>query len=640
MEAWLNQLLAWVQHNPGWAGAAVFLVALGESLLVVGLIVPGTVLMFGIGALVGSGALGLGETLLWAFLGAVAGDGLSFWIGHHFRDRIRGWWPFNRHPEMLAHGEAFFLRHGGKSIFIGRFVGPVRPIIPAVAGMMGMSPGKFLAINILSAALWAPAYLLPGIAFGTSLALASQVAARLTVFLALVLGTAWLAWWVVTRLYRISAPRLGRTLGHLSRSLAAHPRLAQGLQPLWDAEAPFSHRLLRVVPVFIGIVLVLPPLVRWWFPAALDERLGRLFTAVATPWGDHWMGYLAALSSPSVLVWVALVAAAWWGLRRDFISLRAWFSGLGLTALGAALVPAGALLVAAVQWGMLAAFAAAGAGGRLRPWLYGAWAVLLLWVSLARLYLGHDRLSEVVSAVVVGAVLTALIVLLHRPQRPPTRPEVFVLALCAGLALTPFTVLAPQREVALPLVIAPERWWGEAWQRLPTYRIDLGGEREQPFTLQWGGTLEQWEDRLRRQGWQRPRPLDWRSLLNSFRATPSLDQLPVYPQLHDGRPEALILVRDQGPQRRQVLRLWPSRFALPEGGRVWLGYVAWQRLEQPLGFIALPRTESAFDSPRDRLAQALSGAVEIRRVRRAAPPVSSAVWDGEMLLLRAAGGER
>ncbi len=643
MEAWLNQLLAWVQHNPGWAGAAVFLVALGESLLVVGLIVPGTVLMFGIGALVGSGALGLGETLLWAFLGAVAGDGLSFWIGHHFRDRIRGWWPFSRHPQMLEHGEAFFLRHGGKSIFIGRFVGPVRPIVPAVAGMMGMSPGKFFAINVLSAALWAPAYLLPGIAFGTSLALASQVAARLTVFLVLVLGMTWLAWWLVTRLYRLAAPRVGRSLGRLSQALAAHPRLAHWFQPLWDIEAPFQRRLLSTSPLLVTAMLLPPWGAALAPPLGLDVRLGHLFAAVATPWGDQWMGYLAALSSPLALTVVATVAALWWWHRGDFVSLRSWGLGLGLMGLGIAVFPSGApLLAVTLQWGMLATFAAAGAGRRLRPWLYGAWAVLVLWVALARLYLGHDRLSEAAWAMAGGVVLTALLALLHRPQRPHTRPEVFVLSLCAVLALTPFAALAPQRDVTLPLVIAPERWWSEAWQRLPAYRIDLGGEQEQPFTLQWGGTLEQWEAMLRRHGWQRPRPLDWRALLNSFRAVPSLDELPVYPQLHDGRPEALILVRDQGPQRRQVLRLWPSRFALPEGGRVWLGYVAWQRLDRPLGFIALPRTESTFDPPRDRLVQGLSSSVEVRRVRRAVSPVSSAAWDGEVALLRtaAARGKR
>jgi len=67
----------------------------------------------------------------------------------------------------------------------GRFVGPVRPVIPAVAGMMQMPAGRFLAVNVASALVWAPAYLLPGIAFGASLELAAEVAGRLAV---LVLG--------------------------------------------------------------------------------------------------------------------------------------------------------------------------------------------------------------------------------------------------------------------------------------------------------------------------------------------------------------------------------------------------------------------------------------------------------------------
>ncbi|MES9896122.1 MAG: VTT domain-containing protein, partial [Candidatus Thiodiazotropha endolucinida] len=93
--------------------------------------------------------------------------------------RLRGFWPFNRHPATLQRGITFFQRYGGKSVALGRFFGPVRAIIPLVAGMLGMPPLRFLAANILSALVWAPAYLLPGIVFGASLELASEVAFRL-----------------------------------------------------------------------------------------------------------------------------------------------------------------------------------------------------------------------------------------------------------------------------------------------------------------------------------------------------------------------------------------------------------------------------------------------------------------------------
>jgi len=73
--------------------------------------------------------------------------------------------------------------------------------------MMGMKPLRFTLVNVTSALLWAPAYLLPGVAFGSSLALAGQVAGRLALLLVGLLLVLWLTYWSVRRLYRALAPR-------------------------------------------------------------------------------------------------------------------------------------------------------------------------------------------------------------------------------------------------------------------------------------------------------------------------------------------------------------------------------------------------------------------------------------------------
>jgi len=134
-----------------------FLFALAESLAVVGLVVPGAAVMIVAGALIAMGGLHFWPVLLLAVAGAILGDGVSFWLGHRYRDQLRSRWPFYRHPAWLARGERFFYRHGGKSILFGRFVGPVRPIVPLVAGMLGMRAAAFYTMNVLSAMLWAPA---------------------------------------------------------------------------------------------------------------------------------------------------------------------------------------------------------------------------------------------------------------------------------------------------------------------------------------------------------------------------------------------------------------------------------------------------------------------------------------------------
>lgn len=205
MPEFLIPVLGWIDAHPGWAGFILFLIACAESLALVGLFVPGAVLMFGAGALIATGRLEFWPLMIWAAAGAVVGDGVSFLLGRYFGARLTGMWPFRTHPALLQRAVDFFQAHGGKSVALGRFIGPIRPVIPAVAGMLGMSAPRFIIINVISALLWAPAYLLPGMAFGASLALAAEVMTRLVVLAGLILVLAWV-------LYRITHRSLRRIL--------------------------------------------------------------------------------------------------------------------------------------------------------------------------------------------------------------------------------------------------------------------------------------------------------------------------------------------------------------------------------------------------------------------------------------------
>ena len=148
---YLNSLLTFITHHSTLAYGMIFLISLSESLALVGLLVPGTMIMVGVGAIVATGSLRLMPVLLLAAAGASAGDGISYWLGHHYQERLKRMWPFARYPALLRSGEAFFHRHGGKSVLFGRFVGPVRPVIPVVAGRMGMRPLQFGSVNVVPA---------------------------------------------------------------------------------------------------------------------------------------------------------------------------------------------------------------------------------------------------------------------------------------------------------------------------------------------------------------------------------------------------------------------------------------------------------------------------------------------------------
>ena len=155
--SWFTELTTWVAGNPGWLVFALFATALIESLAIAGIIVPGVAMLF---AFAGKTGIPLSEALIWAGLGAVAGDVLSFSIGRLLKGRLDAVWPLSRYPGLIAKGENFFRAHGGKSVIIGRFVGPIRPVIPMVAGALHMPWRTFITFNLLSAVGWALVYIL------------------------------------------------------------------------------------------------------------------------------------------------------------------------------------------------------------------------------------------------------------------------------------------------------------------------------------------------------------------------------------------------------------------------------------------------------------------------------------------------
>jgi membrane protein DedA with SNARE-associated domain len=171
MSAWLENLTDWLGGNPEWLGLAIFLIALFECLALVGILLPGVLLLFSVALLAGSGVLTLWQTLLLAYAGGLCGDLLSYGLGRRFKQDIPRLPLLRRHPEWVMRAELYFQRYGMASLLVGRFIGPLRPMLPLAAGMLGMPLPRFIAISLLAAAGWAVAYLLPGWATGAALRL-------------------------------------------------------------------------------------------------------------------------------------------------------------------------------------------------------------------------------------------------------------------------------------------------------------------------------------------------------------------------------------------------------------------------------------------------------------------------------------
>ncbi|AOE50769.1 DedA family protein [Kangiella sediminilitoris] len=169
MEEFVNNIIEWIRANPHWAGIAVFAIAFLESLAIVGLAMPGWLLLVGVGSLIGSGSLSFWPIAFFSFAGAASGQALSFLVGVAFKERVHHWPWVENHQKLLHRAESFFRRHGFAGILIGQFIGPIRAVISLIAGILDMPAKKFLVAVLIASMIWAPVYLMPGVVLGAAL---------------------------------------------------------------------------------------------------------------------------------------------------------------------------------------------------------------------------------------------------------------------------------------------------------------------------------------------------------------------------------------------------------------------------------------------------------------------------------------
>ena len=184
-----------LEHFRALSYALVLAVSLLESLAFVGLFVPGTVFIVLSGLLAAQGVLDVGDVIVSATIGAILGDLVSFYLG---RQSHRLFGPDRRvfKPQHLEKTEKFVQKYGSKSIWIGRFVGPLRPVVPFVAGLSKMDPKKFLLWNVVSGIAWALVHVLTGYFFGEALGPIERWTNRIGYVLVTALAMLALFFWV------------------------------------------------------------------------------------------------------------------------------------------------------------------------------------------------------------------------------------------------------------------------------------------------------------------------------------------------------------------------------------------------------------------------------------------------------------
>ncbi|WP_260295299.1 bifunctional DedA family/phosphatase PAP2 family protein [Sedimenticola hydrogenitrophicus] len=625
-----QQVLEWVSLHPGWSYSVIFLVAMAESLAVVGLIVPGVVIMFGIGALIAGGVIAFWPAMGWAVAGAVTGDGLSFWVGHHYRERLATFWPFSRHPESLRRGIDFFEKYGGKSVVLGRFFGPTRGVIPLIAGMMDMPALRFGLVNVLSALAWAPLYLLPGIVFGASMELASEVTMRLVILALLLLFFAWAVYNLIRWLFRLLHPHTTRWVQWLLEWGEAHPVMGEIASALADPNHP-ETRGLSILATLLVIASALFVLLLGLLPGGglhtgIDLTVLQTLQSLRSPLADELMVYFTRLADVGVIFSLAGGVLLYLFWNRHYRTASHWLAAILFCALAAPLLklglqiprpdivvqppdsysfPSGHVLRAMVLYGFLAVLIARPLSDRWRWLPYSLAGLLILAVASSRLYLGVHWLSDVSGSITLGVAWVALLGLAyhrHAAQESHWRSLVLVSLLVTAAAFSVETGLHHERNLAR---YQPARtiqqvdqgdWWEGTAMPLPAFRADLRNREEHPLNLQYAGSIDWLRRQLHAAGWLPATRLDWSDGLRLLSPGQPLQALPVLPQVHDGRHETLILEKPLPQDRRLVLRLWATDVRLVGNGTpLWIGNISEQRQVKVLGFLTYAQTAPNFD---------------------------------------------
>lgn len=622
----LDALIAWVGHHPTAAGVAIFLIAFFDAVVILGFVVPAIPLLFAIGAFIGLGTLDGPYAIACASAGAFAGDGLSYLFGRHYGDRLRRMWPFSRYPGWLPQGEAMFRRHGLKSILIARYVGAVRPLVPAIAGMLEMPARRYVPASAVASLSWGAAFLLAGWAFGASIDLLAAVAGRLAIVVGALLALLALIYFTVYQTYKVLAPRTSLILSRLLRWSVRHPVLGRFASALIDPRRRESSSLLAMAILLIAgswaFFSVLLLAAGHDDPTALDLTVHHLMFGLRTPLADVPMAVLASLGDWQVLVPGVTVVALWLGWRRRWVALGHWIAAF-VFALAAVWVldrliqvprppaamavagfdfPSAQVTMATVVFGFFAVLIARELPGRRRAWPYGIAAIAVATIAFARLYLGAHWLTDVLGGIFLGVAWIAVLGLAYRRRALRSfwmRPLALGFYLCViGVGLwhghrSASDILGQFAPPELRTGIRADAWRDGAWAELPARRNDFLSKRAWPMNLQYAGPIGPLRDRLQAAGWEPGPPANIETLLAILDKTATPDSLPVLPASHSGHGDALLMTRPgPEPDTRFVLHLWFAPLSLaPDETPVWQGAVALLRVGTELSIFRLWRVQ-------------------------------------------------
>jgi len=678
----IQPLVQFLHQHTFYSGLLVFFVVFCEATLI-GVVIPGTITMSVFGFLIGSGVIPPTSTIIWAMVGGILGDYISYLWGRCYKDRLQNVWPFRTHPKLLEHGKKFFAKHGGKSVIIGRFVGPMHSMTPMVAGMLNMSQRRFLLAAIPSIILWALAYLLPGILLGAlALKLPPKIATQFMVGLVLTIVIIWALVWLAQHFLKRLCRFTDGYIKKLWHYLKSHHSLHWIPKLLSDPRNLDNHQQLTLLLAAFftaGLfVFTLLNVKHQGFLTVFNVPLYHLLQSLRTNIGDNillFFTFITEIKAMAIALGLFAIYLAWkrywyaffhtlallavcygsiWGIKAFAHIPRP--NGLTVDFSKDFSFPSGHPGVGLAIYGFIAMIIARDLA-RKYVWIpYTIVAILITLVSISRLYLGAHWLTDIFGAVLLSLTILFLITISYRRHHQKIAPieTAIYAAVIFGIVLLAHGIhdfhdqLLNKYWPYFPTKTIDLQTWRSQYRDqhplaiIPLYRNDRFGHPINAFNIEWRGDIGEIKRGLLEQGWQSyPARFNVQEIF--FRLAKihnALERIPILTQLYNNHPEALLMSKQLEANRPPILlRLWNANIAI-NGSQypLWVGVIDYYEPPTKLlnNFKKNKQRPKKFNGAVDELTHYLTG---YRFHKIIAPPATHPLemqvlkWNGEILLI-------
>ncbi|MCL5269040.1 MAG: phosphatase PAP2 family protein [bacterium] len=655
MTEFLNSIVNPLANLGSFVYALGFVVVFIESLFIVGHFIPGTMFLALLGFMCYLGIFNLATMVLVIYLGHFSAELVNYVLG-----RTRGAALFQAsgrvfNPELLRKVEARFHANPLKILFLGQFIGVLRPTVAFVAGMTRYSLPRFVIPLAVADFLWTLIHLGIGYLLGASWNQAVHYVEGISVVVVLLIFVVWFSGWLI----RVAAAHSGElrvivewldgrvrrtaTYGRLEKR---HPAVFRFLEARLSLDAPWgifaTAGWVIVLVLSIHFLVILhnindDPIWRY-----VDYSVINLMVQLRNPAVNRlllWVTYVGSVPAVLTTAAVAVVICLW---KRQTRSALVIAGSVGLALVSTQLVkglemrlrpdaalalvqtrgysfPSGHTTVIVALFGGLYYWLWFHPGRRqLRATLAFLVVSFVVLIGFSRIYLGVHFPSDVWAGYSLGLACTVLLATLasnwRRVGDRPSRADWPVLAvLLAGMAVSTAIYarrpLLPEGRFISIGRPAPVATTAELAREAPRVAVGLPGRPVAPVNLVIIGRPEPLERRLLAEGWRVVAP-------DAFFT--SQIQRPIFPVFIQSVPAQLTLWRALPPGGRMILRLWRTRWTL--GGReTWVGSVLAEREKRlPLGLVHF-NADPDLDAATEAFASGLGKEVTARPLGRFRP---------------------